>query len=175
MHHHLLNLASFSFWKFGTFVLGDYLPIDIPGDASNISALSDSSVDFVLHSHVWEHIPDPLSALVEWVRVVRNSGYLFILVPHRKALVTDVSLPLTTVKEMIHFKAIKATVEFREKKIVATHRGHYNRFSTEILLGIQHWFNEAKKSAKLELVAYLEMDDKIQLGHQICWRVVKKK
>lgn len=42
----------------------------------------DESCDFVLSSHVLEHLADPLRALREWRRVLRPGGHLFLLLPH---------------------------------------------------------------------------------------------
>jgi len=61
--------------------------------------LGDSAVDFVLASHVIEHIPDPVAALREWQRVARR--YLFLVVPHRYRTF-DAKRPLTPVQELLH-------------------------------------------------------------------------
>jgi predicted SAM-dependent methyltransferase len=146
-------------------VTGDYARIDIPASADNLSAIADSSVDFVIHSHVWEHLPNPLKALEEWVRVVRNNGLLFIMVPNRTALSSDVGREVTTIEEMA------AIYEGLSSARADSHRGHYHVFSTHLLLSIQHYFNSMVvnmfKKQRLELVTYLEMDDKIRLGHQV--------
>ena len=63
---------------------GSFAAIDISADAADIP-VPDDSTDFVLHSHVWEHLPNPLIALDEWVRVTRSGGYLFVIVPKRDA------------------------------------------------------------------------------------------
>jgi ubiquinone/menaquinone biosynthesis C-methylase UbiE len=43
----------------------------------------DSTLDYVLSSHVIEHFFDPMKALKEWDRVIRPGGYIFLIVPHR--------------------------------------------------------------------------------------------
>jgi SAM-dependent methyltransferase len=45
---------------------------------------ADSSLDFVLTSHLLEHIADPIAALVEWRRVLRPGGLLFLRVPDHR-------------------------------------------------------------------------------------------
>jgi SAM-dependent methyltransferase len=60
--------------------------------------LTDKSVDFVLASHVLEHIPDPIAALREWVRVARD--YVVLIVPHRDRTF-DRDRPLTPLSELI--------------------------------------------------------------------------
>jgi SAM-dependent methyltransferase len=146
-------------------VTGDYARIDIPASADNLSAIADSSVDFVINSHVWEHLPNPLKALEEWVRIVRNNGLLFIMVPHRTALSSDVGREVTTIEKMARIYNGLSVAN------ADSHRGHYHVFSVHLLLSIQHWFNAMPvnriKQQHLELVTVLEMDDKIRLGHQV--------
>jgi predicted SAM-dependent methyltransferase len=152
-------------------VTGDYSRIDIPGNAEDLSAIETSTADFVLHSHVWEHLHNPLRALNEWARVVKHAGLLFIMVPHRKALTTDQTRNLTTIKYLADL------LDGQPPNLAdVPHRGHHTVFSTHLLFQIQHAFNaqHAKEGMHLELVSFLEMDDKIHLGHQICWRVMKK-
>jgi SAM-dependent methyltransferase len=50
-------------------------------DAAALSPVAGQSVDFVIANHVLEHLPDPLGALHEWLRVVRPGGYLYVAVP----------------------------------------------------------------------------------------------
>ena len=72
-------------------------PVDVvaPGDRL---PFEDDSVDFVLASHVIEHIPDPIAALEEWVRVARE--WVFLVVPHRDRTF-DRGRPLTPVAERV--------------------------------------------------------------------------
>lgn len=53
---------------------------DIEGDATNIP-VSDSSIDGILAKHLFEHILDPIQALREWKRVLKNNGTLVIICP----------------------------------------------------------------------------------------------
>jgi ubiquinone/menaquinone biosynthesis C-methylase UbiE len=45
-------------------------------DAVDISGISSNSYDFVFASHSLEHIANPIRALKEWLRVVRDDGYI---------------------------------------------------------------------------------------------------
>jgi len=52
-------------------------------DEQNATALSypDHSVDRLIATHVLEHLPDPVSVLKEWNRVVRPGGIISIVLP----------------------------------------------------------------------------------------------
>ena len=45
----------------------------------------DHSLDYVLASHVLEHVANPVKALAEWYRVVRPGGIIYLIVPDRRA------------------------------------------------------------------------------------------
>ena len=44
----------------------------------------DHSLDYVLASHVLEHVANPVRALAEWYRVVRPGGIIYLIVPDRR-------------------------------------------------------------------------------------------
>jgi SAM-dependent methyltransferase len=44
----------------------------------------DHSLDYVIASHVLEHVANPVAALAEWVRVVRPGGIIYLVVPDRR-------------------------------------------------------------------------------------------
>jgi SAM-dependent methyltransferase len=72
-------------------------PVDIIARGHDLP-LDDNSFDFVLASHVIEHIPDPIAALEEWARVARR--YIVLVVPHRDRTF-DRDRPLTPLAELI--------------------------------------------------------------------------
>ena len=59
---------------------GQALHVDLVAPGDDLP-FKDDAVDFVLASHVIEHFPDPIAALLEWRRVARR--YVFVVVPHR--------------------------------------------------------------------------------------------
>jgi SAM-dependent methyltransferase len=71
----------------------------IIGEAGRLDAIADDSYDAVLASHVLEHLADPLGALAEWQRAVRDGGHLLLVLPHRDGTF-DHRRPVTTVEHM---------------------------------------------------------------------------
>ena len=69
-------------------------------EASNLNTISSQSYDFVLSSHVIEHVANPLQALTEWVRILRDDGVLVLLVPHKEGTF-DHRRPVTTLSHLI--------------------------------------------------------------------------
>lgn len=76
---------------------GRATPVDIVAPGHDLP-LPDKSVDFVFASHVLEHIPDPIGALLEWMRVARR--YVLLVLPHRDRTF-DRDRSLTPLSELI--------------------------------------------------------------------------
>lgn len=53
-------------------------------EACDLSTIPDGAYDFVLASHVMEHLANPLRALQEWKRVLRPNGTVLVVVPQRE-------------------------------------------------------------------------------------------
>ncbi len=82
-----------------------YQPGKPPGsqiicDATNLQPIQDSSYDCVLACHCLEHIANPLLALAEWKRVLKNDGLLLLILPHKDGTF-DWRRPTTPLAHMI--------------------------------------------------------------------------
>lgn len=151
---------------------GRVAPIDLPADAADIP-IADDGTDFVVHSHVWEHLPNPLAALEEWVRVVRPGGFIFAIVPKRDADPPDRDRPITSLPELVHHHERKTVYEDRIAEMRGPERAHYTVFSPTLLREIGAWFNRSHFRIRLKEIAFQETDDKVGNGHTIVWQVVK--
>ena len=69
-------------------------------DAGNLPQIRDESYDFVISSHVIEHIANPIRALGEWLRTLKPRGTAIFVVPHRD-YTFDHRRPLTTLAHII--------------------------------------------------------------------------
>lgn len=151
---------------------GAVASIDLAADAECLP-LAGNSVDFVVHSHVWEHLPNPLRALEEWVRVVKPGGFIFAIVPKRDADPLDRARPSTSFTEWEEHYTKRSTYEDRIVEMKGPARSHYTVFSPELLHAVGVWFNRVHPAARLDEVAFQETDDKVGNGHTIVWRVRK--
>lgn len=77
---------------------GHAAKVDIVAHAEKLP-LENESIDYVISSHVIEHIFDPISALLEWKRVVKKGGYIFIIAPLKDYVPGEIR-PITTVQEL---------------------------------------------------------------------------
>ena len=55
----------------------------IINDAVDISSIKDKSYDYCFSSHCLEHIANPLKAISEWLRIIKDNGSIIIIVPEK--------------------------------------------------------------------------------------------
>jgi SAM-dependent methyltransferase len=68
-------------------------------EGSSLASIDNERYDFVMSSHVIEHIANPLKAIWEWKRVVRTGGILLIVSP-QKEKTFDHKRPITTLTHL---------------------------------------------------------------------------
>lgn len=54
---------------------------DLYDDGFTLSSIPDGSQNFVVANHLLEHAPNPLQALLNWHRVLKRGGILFMTIP----------------------------------------------------------------------------------------------
>jgi ubiquinone/menaquinone biosynthesis C-methylase UbiE len=80
--------------------LDDLWKVDIVSQAWDLSEIENNSLDFVMSSHVIEHLPNPATALEEWLRVVKTGGVVFFIVPDMR-FTFDKDRKLTDVETLL--------------------------------------------------------------------------
>lgn len=101
------NFAGTTTWE-GTIVEGmtfqfnkNHSPgIQYLSEATDLYKIPSAKYDFILSSHVIEHIANPLQALSEWIRVLKDDGILLLLIPHKDGTF-DHRRPATTISHLI--------------------------------------------------------------------------
>jgi predicted SAM-dependent methyltransferase len=84
----------------------DIWPVDIVTNAWDLSKVKSNSVDFVMSSHVLEHLPNPAVAIEEWMRVVKPGGVVFFVVPDMRHTF-DKKRKLTSVETLLEKYKLK--------------------------------------------------------------------
>jgi SAM-dependent methyltransferase len=128
------NFATDTTWSRGeggrTF---QYLAGREPGrqyihDATHLASIADGAYDFVLASHILEHVANPLCALEEFHRVLKPNGYALVLVPnqvhtfdHRRSVTTFAHLQAdlaaqTDESDLTHMEEILALHDLERDK-----------------------------------------------------------
>jgi len=143
---------------------GEAAKLDIVARADDLP-LPDESEDFILSSHVIEHCPDLIKTLVEWFRIVKRGGYIFMIVPHRYAAPSDRDRPLTDWPHIFgDFQ--KGITELTEPEAGRFGHCHYHVFSPETMKDfIGRIFGD-----RLALLDSQEFDDKLGNGFTLVYR-----
>lgn len=145
-------------------LVGEAARLDIVARADDIP-LPDESEDFILSSHVIEHCPDLIKTLVEWYRIVKCGGYIFMIVPHRYAAPSDRGRSLTDWPHiLVDFQ--KSTTDLTEPEAGKFGHCHYHVFSPETMRD----FIGRIFGSRLMLVDFQEFDDKLGNGFTLVYR-----
>ncbi|MBN2755472.1 MAG: methyltransferase domain-containing protein, partial [Candidatus Goldbacteria bacterium] len=139
-------------------ICGKAMPVDIVAYGDKLP-VQDNSQDFVVSSHVLEHFFDPIAALKEWYRVVKNGGYLFMIVPHKERTF-DKEKERTTLKELIG----RHEGRFKNRKL--NYHDHFSFWITEDVVEIIKYLN-------WEIAEIMDTDDKVGNGFTVAVKVVK--
>ncbi len=144
--------------------------VDIWASADCIP-LPEQSEDFILSSHVVEHLPNVVAAFVEWDRIVRDGGYIFMIVPLPWALPADHDRELTPFEHFIEDYDCGRTLENHPVDGVPGGKmGHYHTFVPDSLLQVVNWMCE-RKLCDWELVAREDVDSKVGNGFTLAFKV----
>lgn len=69
-------------------------------EATDLKAISDKTYDFIISSHVLEHIANPLRAMTEWLRILKDDGSIILVLPHKEKTF-DRCRPVTSLQHLI--------------------------------------------------------------------------
>ncbi|MEY4705461.1 MAG: hypothetical protein RL042_1666 [Nitrospirota bacterium] len=144
--------------------------VDIWASADSIP-VPDQSEDFILSSHVIEHLPNVIAAFVEWDRIVKSGGYVFMIVPLPWALPADKDRELTPFEHFLGDYRQRLTIETHPVKGVPGGKmGHYHTFTADSLLQVVTWMGQCKL-CDWELVAREDVDTKVGNGFTLAFKV----
>jgi len=169
-HEGTIDHNDFLFYKDAQAdVCGHYALVDVVGEA-DATGLPSHSQDYVISSHVVEHLPNLIAAFLEWNRILKPGGIVFMIFPKRNAAPADSRRPLTPLDHFID--------DYNSKQTIHTHpileghgmRGHYHVFSLNSMLELIKWCNDNLSLGwKIEYTE--ETDSKVGNGHTVVARV----
>lgn len=73
---------------------------DIIDDGETLPSIPGASLDFVVANHLIEHCQDPITALKNWLRVLKPNGILYMAVPDKR-YTFDRDRPVTSLEHLI--------------------------------------------------------------------------
>lgn len=147
---------------------GYFAAVDLAGEADAIP-MEVSSQDYVISSHVVEHLPNLIGAFVEWNRVLKPGGIVLMIVPFRDALEEDRVRPITPLHHFVDDWKSKATVQTHRTNCPGGRRGHYHVFTLARLTELVDWC-EVHNLLNWEPVASEDVDSKVGNGFTLVYR-----
>ena len=145
-------------------------PVDIWAMGDRIP-VPDHSEDFILSSHVLEHLPNVIGAFLEWNRIVRHDGYVFMIVPLKGALPQDAERELTSLDHFVECYRQNWDLDTHPTEGVPGGRmGHYHTFTPDSLTDIVDWMR-VNRLCDWKLVAREDVDSKVGNGFTLVFRM----
>ncbi len=80
--------------------IGDKKGFQFVSDATSLEQINSSTYDFLLSSNCLEHIANPLKAIQEWKRIIKNDGVMLLVLPNQKSNF-DHNRPVTTFEHLL--------------------------------------------------------------------------
>gem|GEM_PF-781526 len=140
---------------------GRSLPVDIVAWGDAIPRPNESQ-DFVVSSHVLEHFPNPIKALLEWDRLLRPGGVIFMIVPH-KDRTFDRENARTPLQHLID-DYVKGNTESHGDP-----NGYDHCWITEDVVELVRWMIDTL-GVQWEIIEVQDKDDKVGNGFAIVVR-----
>lgn len=142
---------------------GEYIKPDYIGDAEHIP-VEDNIFNYVITSHVIEHVPNPIAAFIEWNRVLKNNGIVFMIFPKRDSDPNDINRPINNVCDFVK--------QYNENLPLNDHKHHIWVFDLQLMINlIQYCTNYY--NLNWTVIEALETDEKVGNGHCVVVRVKK--
>ena len=76
------------------------VPVDIVDDGERLASIEDSSLDFIIANHFYEHCEDPIATLSNHLRVLKPGGILYMAIPDKRKTF-DRNRPVTDLEHLI--------------------------------------------------------------------------
>ena len=141
-------------------------PVDLIGEFRDIP-LPDQSQDYLISTDVFEREPNPVAALIESSRVLKDDGVFYCIFPKRSTDKTrDIFRALSTLDELIE--------AWREERLATAAagepwRGRCHVYSLQSMLRLINWANGIELTAFL-IEAVEETDSQLGNGHTVILR-----
>jgi SAM-dependent methyltransferase len=130
--------------------------VDIISDAGKLP-FAQNTLDYVASSHLVEHLPNPVQAIMEWIAVTRPGGLIYTVVPDAR-FTFDHRRERTTIQHLID--------DF-ERQTTACDATHIDEFTANIDIDMMNLNLSDKEKLALRTRCNLSYHDEIAQGNEI--------
>ena len=149
-------------------ICGHYAVVDIEGHATAIPC-DKHSQDYIISSHVIEHVPNIIKAFLHWNNIIKPGGIVFMIFPKRDALESDACRPITPLAEFISHYENNVDVYTHPGTEPGNYGQHFHVFDLRSMLRAILWANK-HLNLGWEILITEETDSKVSNGHTIIAR-----
>ena len=142
---------------------GEYFEIDVIAQADKFP-FEDNSKGYIVSSHVVEHLQDLIGTFLEWKRVLKKDGIVFMIFPKRDALPADIGRPLSTIPDFV------VAHNNVHNELITTE--HIWVFDLEVMKSLIEYCNNYY-FLDWTVIETEETDSKVGNGHTVVCRVNK--
>lgn len=147
--------------------------IRICGEAAEVNIVSrgdelpfkDKALDFIIHSHVYEHMQDPIKALLEWDRILKPNGFMFMIIPD-KYRCGEENIPTTTVHDCVELNGKVHTV------LSPDQQWHFTHWTLSAFLDLYWHMVSEYPQWKYSIAEFEEVDSKVGNGFTVILKKV---
>jgi SAM-dependent methyltransferase len=145
---------------------GKLIAPDVVAEAAELP-FCDGSLDFVIASHVLEHMPFPLATLRNWYRVLASGGALVMKVPDKR-YTFDIRRPRTPLQHLIDEDANPSAFDKR------VHFGEWVEYVVGRERGSEPWEHETNRLMEIDYSIHYHAwtdEDVLELLNYTCSRM----
>lgn len=95
--------------------------VDIVDNGERLTKVKDSSVNFVIANHFFEHCQDPIGTFITFYRKLRGNGILYMAIPDKR-YTFDMHRPLTSYTHLLEEHKIYPSRKFYKEHVRETAR-----------------------------------------------------
>lgn len=135
---------------------------NIIGDGETLSTIADESYDFLVSSHVIEHMKNPIGSLEHWCRILKPGGQIYLIVPDKRAIfdrhrvrtalehiILDYKRPsderdfehCLDYAKFVHGHSGNDALAFADNIVKTNYSIHYHVFIPEDIVRLVQWFS----------------------------------
>jgi SAM-dependent methyltransferase len=151
---------------------GEALPVNIVAFGDELP-FTDGQLSYVINSHLFEHLPNPIRALLEWWRILKPGGIIYSVVPFRDAAPQDVKRSVTTLGHLVADYFYGRDYETHPVAEGYDKYGHYHVYTLDSYLRLIDLVNEIPDSSMFEVVDMLKTCDKVPNGFVVVLKAIK--
>lgn len=78
----------------------EFVKVDVIDDGEKLNKIQDSVQDFVIANHFIEHCQNPVGAIENMLRVLKNGGKLYLSIPDKR-YIFDADRPVTSIEHIL--------------------------------------------------------------------------